>query len=182
VADGLGPHFVHLLPRAPERYEAGWAWYINGPDRQAHIDQARSRLVELVAAVRRSFDVGPEKIGVWGFSQGGVLALELGLFALSPLAAVVSVGGKLLGSTAESEATLARARGRDFLLVHGMNDPLVPHELSRQAYGALVRHGARAELAELPMGHEISPVAQAGMRGFFESCLGQSRRAPPLPH
>ncbi len=163
-----------VLPRGPYFWERGHAWYL--PEQRSEgIATSRQALLSLWAELRRDLGVGPELTAVWGFSQGGVLALELGLASPSPFAAVVSVAGKLDALARGDEALLARASGREFLLVHGVRDEVLPHQASRDAYVALAARGAKVELAELPTGHALTDVVCGAVRGFIASCLGPAR-------
>ncbi len=174
LAPELGENLIHVLPRAPHPDGAGHAWFGQGDARPATLAASREALAALLAKLRRTLGAGPERTAVWGFSQGGVMALELGLRSPSPLAGVVSAGGYLDARTGEDRGVLRQARERDFLLVHGVRDPVVPHTRSREAYVLLMSQGARVELAELPMAHELTPLAVGAMRGFLGATLGKS--------
>ncbi len=176
LCEQLGQRYVHVLPRALHSVAGGSAWYqSDSADRAEQLARSRAGLIALLAELRRSTGTGPEATAVWGFSQGGVLSLELGLAAGSPLAAAVCIGGKLDQDTRESPEARLRARGREFFLVHGVLDPVVPHQQAREAYLWLSGQGARVELAELPMAHEVSPLAAGAVRGYLASVLGQDR-------
>ena len=168
----IAHNWVRVLPVGPLASEAGRAWYLKGPDRAEQLACSRQALVRLVAELRARLGVGPERTAVWGFSQGGTLSLELGLALDAPLAATVCVAGILDPATAQDPARIGRARGREFFLVHGVNDEVVPFQSARDAYRALSSDGGRVELAELVMGHEVSPVALGAVRGFLASAVG----------
>jgi predicted esterase len=172
-AEGLGSGFIHVLPRGLLGKEGSWSWYErDSPLRTAQITEGRGKLLALVEALRLKHGVGPERMAVWGFSQGGLMSLEVGLAAPSALAATLSFGGKLDDVSSGSPAVMARARGRNFFLLHGTQDGVVPFQRSREAYRALAGNGGLVELAELPIRHEITPVAQAAARGYLMSVLG----------
>jgi len=172
----LGERFIHAIPRGPITVDSGQAWYERGDPRPAQLLESRRKLLALVDELRRRFSTGPERMAVWGFSQGGLMSLEVGLRTSSPLAAVVSIGGKLDDESASATEVIARARARSFFLIHGVNDDVIPHAASREAYRALNAHGGRVELAELAMKHEMTPVALGAVRGYLNSIFGQ-----PLP-
>lgn len=171
AAEQMGDPYVHVLPQGPIANGDGFAWYEKTEQRATQLAASREQLLEFARSLRERFQVGPEHLAVWGFSQGATLALELGLRSPSALAATVALSGKLDDQTRESDA-IVRARGRDFLLVHGVRDEVVPHTESRKAYAALVANGGRAELAELPTGHQLGQIAIGSARGFLASCLG----------
>lgn len=174
----FGSGYIHVLARAPFEHLGRAAWYSDGPDHDAEVASSRARLLELLGHLRQRFSTGPELTGVWGFSQGGRMSLELGLRSPSPLAATVCASGRLEPATRDDASVMRRARGRSFFLVHGVKDSVVPSSESRVAFQALTAHGAKVELAEVLMGHEISPLAAGAIRGFLASTLPEGRAFP----
>jgi predicted esterase len=173
-AQTLGEQFIHVLPRGRLSSGNGSAWYEKNAEREQELETSRTALIELVNQARKRFKTGPERMAVWGFSQGGLMSLELGLRTLSPLAATVSVAGKLDDVSGAQPEVIGRARGRNFFLLHGTEDTTIPSEASRNAYRLLARHGGHVELAELVMAHELTPVALAAVRGYLNSVFGES--------
>ncbi len=161
----FGGHFTHVLPRATIPFEDGFAWYLKGPNLEAHVRAARQALFEMVEAARVRFPHAP--FAVWGFSQGGRMAMELQVRAKDAFRCAVSLAGKLHEATAANEAIMRQARGRRFLLVHGTEDTLAPLSLSSEAKAALDAVGAKVDLCELPIGHEIEALSKAAVRGYL---------------
>ncbi len=161
--------FHHVLPVGPLEVEEGFAWYLKGPEMDAHVRHSRTLLLELLAAIAAEYPKA--KRLVWGFSQGGLMALELQLATPDPLAAAVSMGGKLHRETAADPLAMAAAKGRKFLLVHGTEDELAPLQLSLDAKAALDHAGALVDLAELPIAHEIEVLTKSTVRGYLAGVL-----------
>jgi phospholipase/carboxylesterase len=168
----VGEASHRVLPRAMRPYENGFGWYELGPPRDTQLAEAITRVLALLVELRSKYQIGPERTALWGFSQGGLLALEVGLRTPSPLAAVACVGGKLDPATFGKPELLRRGRQREILLVHGVLDTVVPVEEGRKSYTALTAHGAKVRLAELATGHQLHPLVSVAVGGFFAERLG----------
>ena len=70
------------------------------------------------------------KLALVGFSQGGMMAMHVGLRRPRAPAAIVSYSGLLIGGERLSEAKARNARGEPppILLVHGDQDNMIPFE------------------------------------------------------
>jgi phospholipase/carboxylesterase len=86
--------------------------------------------------------IGSEKLALVGFSQGTMMALEVGVRRRNPLAGIVGYSGMLVGP----ERLKAEARQHPpVLLVHGSADPLVPVMALHAAAGTLGEAGFAVE-------------------------------------
>jgi phospholipase/carboxylesterase len=70
------------------------------------------------------------KLALVGFSQGGMMAMHVGLRRPRAPAAIVSYSGMLIGGEHLAEAKARNARGEPppILLVHGDQDAMIPFE------------------------------------------------------
>lgn len=168
LAMSLGLGYRHLLPRASDLVPGASSWSTTG-------EELAARGHTLLAAVEswgRRLSCPPGRTCLWGFGGGGVLALHAALLAQVPFAGAICVGGGLSASAAGDGLALARAKGRSFLVVHGVEDAVVPLAEAQRSHRLLTGAGADADLAELPMGHEVGPLALAAMRGYLARILG----------
>jgi phospholipase/carboxylesterase len=172
----MGGDFVHVLVRAPLPHQEGHGWY-TPETREAELPALRRGVLGLLASLQARHGVAPRRSAVWGFSQGAVLALEVGLHAPAPLGATASVCGRLSPATLADGARLKSAAGRRVLLVHGVEDAVIAPERSREAHGALLAAGLEAQLTEIPGGHALGPLAAVALHGFLTATLG-ALRAP----
>lgn len=152
------------------------AWYdILALDLGRRIDEAgvldsSTRVAELL---RRETQRGipSSRVILAGFSQGGAIALHLGLRHDENLAGIVALSTYLVreGSLAE-EARDANTTTPIFQ-AHGVHDPVVPVELGRHAHETLLALGCKAAWREYPIGHEVSLPEIKEVGDFLRSVL-----------
>ncbi len=160
----LGVRFVFPhAPRIPVTLNMGMvmpAWYdIRTPDLRREPDQAG--VERSAAAVRRLLEgeeargVPPERIVLAGFSQGGAIALYLGLRYPKTLAGILALSTYLVGEdTLGAEASEAN-RATPVFQGHGTFDPMVPMERGKAAHQRLVELGYDAVWRSYPMEHQV---------------------------
>ncbi len=152
--------FAVVMPRGPVAAPPGFSWFDMTSQEPEAIGDAFAEALAAVddlldtACAEHGFDRAEAVVG--GFSQGGGLALALGLgptdrvrpagvLALSPF-----VPPGLLGIDLEG------ARDVPVLLQHGSADPMIPAKSTRGLAEALVEAGLPVVFGEFPMGHEVS--------------------------
>jgi phospholipase/carboxylesterase len=135
------------------------AWYdILGFDGAAE-DEAGIRAS--AAAVTRLIDreiergVPANRIVVAGFSQGGAIALHLGLRCAQPLAGVLALSTYLpLAGSLAREKNAASARVPIFM-AHGNADPVIPLALGEESRRRLGQEGFAVDWHVYPMPHSV---------------------------
>jgi phospholipase/carboxylesterase len=159
----MGVRFV--FPHAPVRavtVNNGMrmrAWYdILGFDAAAE-DAAGIRAS--TAAVARLIDRELERgmraasVVLAGFSQGGAIALHLGLRETRRLGGIVALSSYLpLAGTLPLEKSAASA-ALPVLMAHGRDDPVIPLELAEASRRALEREGYPVEWHAYSMAHSV---------------------------
>ena len=162
---GLGVRFVFPhAPVIPVALNLGMrmrAWYdLVGADlHQLRHDEPGLRRsmahVERLLDRERERGVPPRRVVLAGFSQGGAVALHVGLRSSERLAGVVALSSFLpLPETLERERTKAN-QDVPILMCHGTADPMVPEEKGRLAADQLLRMGYGVEYATWPMEHQV---------------------------
>ena len=170
-----GARFV--FPNAPTPFEAapgmtfGFTWFDGWPARGASLPESRALLLELIDELVRRYPTPPGKLIVSGFSQGGLMAIDVGYRTAQPLAGIVVMSGAI----AEADAPDFEAR-KDVpvLIVHGTEDDVIPLLAARRARRLLEQHGIEPEYHELPMGHQVTPESMEIVRNFMAERLLQS--------
>ncbi|HLI25721.1 MAG TPA: PHB depolymerase family esterase [Chloroflexota bacterium] len=142
-------------------------------ERQAEtVPAARERVIAALRALWDRYHVEPRRTGLFGFSQGGVLTLDVGLH-LPPeqaLAGLACLSGRLF-ATDDLDAALARHRDQALLIVHGTRDDRIAVEEARATRQRLEAAGLRPEYHEFPMAHEVTRDSLAAVRAFFHRVL-----------
>jgi len=167
VDDALAVRFVFPhAPRIPVTINLGLimpAWYdITEMDlRRRHDEAGVRRSAERVRALihrEHARGVPSERIVLAGFSQGGAIALHVGLRFEERLAGILALSTYLVcqqGLEAErSEANL----DVPIFQAHGELDPMVPLSRGREAHERLLELGYHAEWKTYPMQHEVHPL------------------------
>lgn len=152
-ADSL-PDDLHVLSvRAPHAARGGgYAWMGSGSD---PFDRTVELLAEFAERVPDAYDVDPERIGLFGFSQGGKAALvalveEPGLFEWA-----VSLNGFLPRSHDDADA-LSRARGKPVFVGVGEDDTVISADLGEETADRLADAGLDVTFRSYPVGHRIA--------------------------
>ena len=170
------PDAAFVSPHAPERCAqapTGRQWFdltFRDPDeRWRGVQKARPALDAFLDAELAKHDLGEQKLGLVGFSQGTMMALHAGLRRRQAPAAIVGFSGVLVGPEHLGEATARTATGEPppILLVHGDADQVIPLDALFQAGDDLGRAGLTCQWhLSLGVGHGIDP---AGLRhgGLF---------------
>ena len=168
-----------ILPNGPlpvenAPWEAGYAWYVLGQEQAASIARSRALLEALIEEVEQRYATPRERMALLGFSQGAVMALEVGLRSPRAFAGLVAMSGFLYAP--ETFGPLLRAgHDRRVLLIHGTYDEVMTVDGARLARDVLEAAGLEPEYHELPIGHQVTLDSLAIVRGFLERVL---RRTP----
>lgn len=147
------------------------AWYdIAGFEiaRDQDLDGIRASMDQVQRLVDRELDRGiaPSALVLAGFSQGGAMALRLGLGQSRPLAGVLALSCYLLEGARLEEWLDSRAP--QVFMGHGTHDPVVPLALGRDAAERLERAGVALEWHEYAMQHAVCPQEIAQLDDWLE--------------
>jgi phospholipase/carboxylesterase len=182
LAEPLAPHLPNtrfLAPNAPERCPGspfGYQWFpipwLDGtPEAIARASAARSfRLLDAWLDEVAEEGIGPGRTVLFGFSQGTMMALQVGLRRPAPLAGIVGFSGRLL----EPELLPTEIASRPpVLLVHGDEDLLVPFASLGEAAAALTAAGVETYThVSRGTAHGIAPDGLGLALGFIRDRLG----------
>lgn len=170
----LLPHALFLSPNAPtpaSANPAGFQWF------EIPRDDPSTRATGAAAAqdVIRTFltdlwtqtGLGPADTLLVGFSQGAMMALNVGLSLDRPLMGIVAFAGMLIPPPALTDGTSPKM---PICLVHGEVDQVVPIARSIEATEALRAKGFEVNFHTSPgLGHGIDPDGLAFASNFIAS-------------
>lgn len=159
-----GTRWRFVFPHAPTRpvtINAGAvmrAWYDIDPRRPLAGDaeiRASSAAIAALVADQRALGIDSKRIVLAGFSQGGVIALHLGLRFDAPLAGIMALSTYLHDpENLTAELTLENAEVPIFL-AHGLADPMIPITRAVASREVLKSLYYRVEWHEYAMGHQV---------------------------
>ncbi|MCX8089960.1 MAG: hypothetical protein N3I86_03355 [Verrucomicrobiae bacterium] len=154
--DAMGlPWMNYLLVNAPDEYFGGWSWFDFTGDIVPGVQRSRRLLFELLDQMRaKGFPTELTTIG--GFSQGGLMSVEVGLRYPHRLAGIVCISGFVCEPEKLVEEMPPVAFEQRLLITHGTIDPLIPFAEVREQVNILKAAGLRVEWHELVKEHTIA--------------------------
>ena len=156
------PDALFLAPNAPQRLAAGtgyqW-WPLHGFSPQAlaaGAGQAAPAIDDFIDRKLRQYGLADTDLAIIGFSQGTMMALQVGIRRAVPPACIVGYSGMFVGATGLAADRIARP---PVLLVHGSADPVVPVAALHAAKAALDNIGISVEThVSAGLGHSVDPT------------------------
>lgn len=171
---GLAAHTRVLFPHAPVRPitinngMAMRAWYDIVSFERRHEDSAG--IAQSFAAIQALYEeekargIAAENILFAGFSQGGAMALHLGLRL--PCAGILSLSAYLLD--AENTPAADKNPILPILQIHGTYDPVVPYELGEAGMEVLLHKGYQPQWLSYAMAHEVVAEEIAAIAAWLQ--------------
>jgi len=168
------PWLNFLLVNAPDQYYGGFSWFdLN--DILPGVQRSRELLFELLDDLRaRGFPA--EQITLGGFSQGCLMAAEVGLRYPHRLAGVVGISGWVCEPEKLVKELPPVARQQRLLLTHGTADPMVPIAQVRPQIPLLQAAGLNVAWREFAKAHTMIEEEIAVIRDFVSAGYGEGRR------
>jgi phospholipase/carboxylesterase len=149
------PWLNYLLVNAPDPYYGGFAWYDIEHNSGVGIGRSRQLLFGLLDEQREK-GFPTEKTICFGFSQGGLLSIEIGARYPHRLAGIVGVSGYVHEAGKLARELSPVARQQRFLLTHGVVDPVIPIGLVRPQVEQLREAGLQIDWREFIKAHTIA--------------------------
>ncbi|MEO8925914.1 MAG: dienelactone hydrolase family protein [Caulobacteraceae bacterium] len=171
------PDCLFVAPNAPEPCPGapgGFQWWglsdLGSASRAAGARRAAPVLNAFLDAELAKAGLGEDRLALVGFSQGTMMALQVGPRRERPLAGIVGYSGML----ADEAAPAAEMRTRPpILLVHGDADPMIPVAAFHQARDVLARQGFAVTGHVSPgLAHSIDAAGLALGQSFLVKVLG----------
>jgi phospholipase/carboxylesterase len=173
--DRLVPRTAFVSPNAPEAIPGmggAFQWFpLSTMDPSVVATSARAAapiLNNFITDEMARHNVGPDRTILVGFSQGTMMALEVGLAWPTAFAGIIGFSGALVGfESAKSKPPV--------LLIHGDQDDRVPHAASVSAVATLKTAGLDAHLYTSPrLAHSIAMDGLQAAAGFLSRTLKAS--------
>ena len=164
------PNYRFEFPDAPlphPQVPGGKMWYDLSNQEYQGLVESRQMLIDWLVSLESQTGIPLSKTILCGFSQGGAMVMDVGV--RFPLTGLIILSGYLHSPLQPSVEKLP-----PILIVHGIQDPVVPIEQARQSRDALKNLGANIQYQEFNMGHEIRPEILKLMRSFVIDAIAQS--------
>ena len=130
--------------------------------------------IEALVARERERGIPADRIVLAGFSQGGAMALSVGLRHTESLAGILAMSTYLVCDEAlPGERSEANAETPIFQ-AHGTLDPMVPYTRGVAARDRLIELGYAVEWRDYPMEHQVCPEEIQDVATWMRSSLKKS--------
>lgn len=172
IAPYLDRGYRFLFPNAPKPFDVypglsfGFTWFDGWPAEPRSFKESRELVLELLGKALAQYPTPPGKVILCGFSQGGMMALDTGFRAETPVAGIVCMSGAL-----NEEDLPPFKRDIPVLMIHGTEDDKIPVNDARRARAVLEEHGIETAYYELPMGHHVTEESLRIVRDFMAARL-----------
>jgi phospholipase/carboxylesterase len=163
------PWLNFLLVNAPDEYFGGHSWFDYPNDIAPGILRSRKLLFELLDDLRAK-NFPAEQITLAGFSQGCLMAIDVGLRYPHKLAGIVGISGWVFEIDKLLKELSPVALQQRLLATHGQLDPMIPFDPVREQVQKLKSAGLKTEWREFPKAHTIHGAAEiAVIREFVRA-------------
>jgi phospholipase/carboxylesterase len=150
------PGLEYILVNAPDPYFTGHSWYDLYGDTKTGIKRSREILFGAMAELEEQ-GWRPEQIGIFGFSQGCLMALDLACRYPKKFGCVVGVSGYAEFLEEYPEKLSAVAREQKIMVTHGTIDSMLPYHKTRAQIQVLQGMGMSINWKEYSKDHTIDP-------------------------
>ena len=149
------PWLNYLLVNAPDEYYGGYSWYDFIGNICPGVERSRKLLFDLLDKQReRGFPTELTTFG--GFSQGSLMALEIGLRYPHLFAGIVGISGYVCEPEKLVSELSPVATKQRIVVTHGTLDPIIPFALVREQINILKSAGLHIEWHEYVKAHTIA--------------------------
>jgi phospholipase/carboxylesterase len=160
------PWLNFLLVNAPDPWYGGFSWF--DIESGEGIERSRRLLFQLLDGLG---EFPAEQVVVGGFSQGCLMAVEIGARYPRLLAGIVGISGFVNEPEQLIQEFSPVARQQRFLVTHGTQDPLIPLAKARPEFARLKKAGLQIDWREFVKGHTIAGEEEmAVIRQFVQGC------------
>ena len=161
-----------VFPNAPKPFEPvpgttfGFTWFDGWPAERTSIVDSRNLLLRFIDEILARYPTPKGKVIVSGFSQGGLMAIDVGFRTMQTIAGIVVMSGAIY------EEDLPPFNPKiPVLMVHGTQDDMIPVLVAHRAKRVLEQHGVKPEYHEFAMGHFVTPESMSVVGEFIRKCL-----------
>ena len=162
------PWLNYLLVNAPDEYYEGYSWFEYPDNMVPGVQRSRQQLFCLLDDLRPK-GFSPEEITFGGFSQGCLMAIEIGLRYPHRLAGVVGISGWVCELEKILQELSPVARQQRLLITHGKFDPLIPFDPVVEQVRQLQAAGLNIEWHAFAKPHTMVDEELAVVRKFVRA-------------
>ncbi len=170
------PNTIFLSPDGHEKCEinpSGFQWFDLTSDNSKYIleqsKKAELKLKEFIEEVKNEYNLDNSQICLVGFSQGCMMALNLGLINNENFNCIVGFSGKVID---EEDLKKRKNSSTKTLLIHGDSDEVVSPTFLLEAKDFLIRNNVDVETKLIKnCGHQIPVEASSYALNYIKNNL-----------
>ncbi len=163
------PWMNYLLVNAPDEYYGGFSWFDFAGDFRPGVERSRKLLCELLDD-QRAKGFPTRETTLFGFSQGCLMTIDVGLRYPHVFAGLVGISGFVFEPPELLRELSPVARDQRLLVTHGTADTMVPLQQTERAIKLLKSAGMNAEWVVLEKDHTIAGQEEIEIiRRFIEA-------------
>ena len=130
-----------------------------------------ARSVQRLLDAEIAAGIDSRRVVLAGFSQGGAIALHLGLRYAHTLGGILALSTYLPLADSLADAAASAQQATPILVLHGTRDPLVPEKLGNHAAETLRTAGYDVTYQTYPMEHAVSAAEIADIATWLKARL-----------
>lgn len=153
---------IFVCPQAPYPFESGsgkfsgFSWTVYDYEEQINHDHSSELssdfVMTVISDVKKKHQI--KSVFLTGFSQGGFMTLGISLYNPKFFDGAICIGGGLREDWI-GPAQRKKAKKLPVLLIHGMQDNVVPFKNAQQAYDVLSKEGYQVTLNSFSGAHTV---------------------------
>jgi phospholipase/carboxylesterase len=149
------PEMNYLLVNAPDHYMGGYSWYDIYNNPQPGIERSIRLISDLLENQSRA-GFPMDQMFLFGFSQGCLMATEVGLRCPHVLGGVIGISGYVYSPEKLLQEMAPVAPSQQLLITHGDQDNILPIQQSRHIYKTLSDAGIHIQWVEFSKAHHFA--------------------------
>jgi len=162
------PWLNYLLADAPDSYYGGYSWFDFTGNIVPGVQRSRKLVIDLLDA-QRANGFPSELTVLGGFSQGCLIAIDVGLRYPRRLAGIVGISGYVCEPEQLIRELSPVATQQRLLVTHGDQDPMIPIQGVRQQIKLLQSAHLSIEWHEFHKAHTIAGETELSIiRAFIQ--------------
>jgi|SRR5688572_11714527 len=163
------PWMNYLLINAPDPYYGGFSWFDFAGDFRPGVERSRKLLFDLLDE-QRAKGFSTRETTLFGFSQGCLMTIDVGLRYPQVFAGLVGISGFVFEPPELLRELSPVARDQRLLVTHGTGDTMVPLQHTEPAIKLLKSAGINVEWHVLEKDHTIAGQKEIEViRRFLEA-------------
>lgn len=180
LAKSLDERFLTFALRGPfDGKEVGYSWYeLNFlPNKKitsnyAELKQSKAKVLSFISNACQAYKADSTKVFLMGFSQGAIMAYDIGLTNPKKIAGVLALSGKMLEDTKKSKLD-KEASNVKFFVAHGTQDNIINVNEADSANAYLKRHDIKdLSYKKYDMPHSLSGAELNDIKAWLKKALG----------